>query len=85
MAQSDCSTRRYRIKRMLNPESVVFIGGSNLVPAIDYAHSKGYRGRIHVINPFHNEIAGIACLKSADQLPEIPDLGFVSVSERICH
>ncbi len=64
---------------MLNPESVVFIGGSNLVPAIDYTRSKGYQGRIHVVNPYHDEIAGITCLKAVDQLPEIPDLGFVSV------
>lgn len=49
------------------------------MPAIDYTRSKCYQGRIHVINPFHDEIAGIACLKSPDQLPEIPDLGFVSV------
>ncbi len=79
MSVSNALSKPQRIKQMLNPESVVFIGGSNLVPAIDYTRSKGYQGSIHVINPYHDEIAGIACLKAVDQLPEIPDLGFVSV------
>jgi len=79
MSDNSSLTKSQRIKRMLNPESVVFVGGSNLVPAIDYTRGKGYQGRIHVVNPFHDEIAEIACLKSVDQLTEIPDLGFVSV------
>lgn len=68
-----------RLKRMLKPASAVMIGGSNLVPAIAYTRDMGYKGRLYVINPYHDEIAGIPCLNSVDELPEVPELAFVSV------
>ncbi len=71
--------RSERIKQMLNPNSVVMIGGSNLKSAIAFTRTKRYRGRIYVINPFHDEIAGIRCLKSVSELSEVPELAFVSV------
>ena len=50
---------------MLSPASAVFVGGSNLEPAIANTRAKGFAGDIRVINPFRDEIAGIACLSSA--------------------
>ena len=55
--------REQRIKRMLNPRSAVFIGGSNIVPAIHFTRDKGYQGQFYVVNPYHEELAGIECLK----------------------
>ena len=68
-----------RIKRMLNPQSVVFVGGSNLLPAVAFTQGKGYQGQIYIINPYHDEIAGFKCYKTVSQLPQTPDLAFVSV------
>ncbi len=78
-------TRSERLKRMLNPASAVFVGGSNLAPAIANTKAKGFAGRIYVVNPFRDEIAGIACHESVRELPEAPDLAFLAVpKEAVC-
>ena len=57
-----------RLKRMLNPRSAVFIGGSALVPAIDYCRTNRFQGKIYVVNPFKAELAGIPCHASLADL-----------------
>jgi acyl-CoA synthetase (NDP forming) len=71
--------RRARLHRALAPRSLVYLGGAALVPAIAYARKLGFAGRIDVINPSREEIAGIACVRSAAELPAPPDLAFVAV------
>ncbi|MET2832992.1 CoA-binding protein, partial [Mesorhizobium shangrilense] len=71
--------RRGRLKRLLAPQSAVFIGGASMVPAIDYCRARGFRGPIHVVNPRRSELAGIRCVPSVAGLPEIPDVAFIAV------
>lgn len=68
-----------RIRRMLQPSAVVFVGGSNLVAAIENTQKKGFAGRVYVVNPKHATICGIPCHPRVADLPEVPDLAFVAV------
>lgn len=68
-----------RLRRMLTPQSAVFIGGPFITTAIEYCRARGFQGRIHVVNPRRTEIAGIACVPNVASLPEIPDVAYVAV------
>ncbi|MES0213722.1 acetate--CoA ligase family protein [Mesorhizobium sp. M0028] len=71
--------RRERLKRMLAPQSAVFIGGASMVPAIGYCRARGFRGPVHVVNPRRSELAGIRCVSNVASLPEIPGVAFLAV------
>ena len=72
-------TRYLRLSRMLNPRSIVFVGGSALEPAIEYARQIGYPGDCFVINPRRDQVHGIECLRSAGELKKPADVAFVAV------
>ncbi|WP_210161219.1 acetate--CoA ligase family protein, partial [Mesorhizobium amorphae] len=71
--------RRERIKRMLAPQSAVFIGGASMIPAIDNCRARGFRGSIYVVNPRRSELAGIPCVPNVASLPEVPEVAFLAV------
>lgn len=73
------NTRFLRLTRILNPRSIVFVGGAALEPAIAYTRKLGFSGQCHVINPSRKQLAGIACVRSAAELKPVPDLAFVAV------
>ncbi|MER9597286.1 acetate--CoA ligase family protein [Mesorhizobium sp. M0244] len=50
-----------------------------MVTAIEYCRSRGFQGRIHVVNPRRTEIANIRCVPNVASLPEIPDVAYVAV------
>ncbi|RWN48080.1 MAG: CoA-binding protein, partial [Mesorhizobium sp.] len=54
-------------------------GGSNLTTSIEYARKIGFSGRVYVVNPWRDVIAGIKCHAAVADLPEVPDLAFVAV------
>lgn len=70
-------SRTERLKRMLNPRSAVFVGGTVIVEAVDYCRDMGFAGPIHVVNPFHGELAGLPCHESVADLPEVPDIAYI--------
>jgi acyl-CoA synthetase (NDP forming) len=72
--------RRENLKRLLNPQSAVFIGGGGLLSvAIETTRSVGFRGDIWVVNPKGGEIAGLRCSTSLSELPGKPDAAFLAV------
>lgn len=75
---SDIS-RYLRLSRMLNPRSIVFVGGAALEPAIAYTRRLGFTGDCHVINPSREKLCDITCVRSASELPEPVDLAFIAV------
>ncbi|MER8961744.1 acetate--CoA ligase family protein [Mesorhizobium sp. M0701] len=77
--QAGPNSRSERLKRMLTPRSAVFLGGAAMIPAIEYCRARGFRGRIHVVNPRRSELAGIPCLPSVASLPDAPDMAYVAV------
>ncbi len=72
--------RRANLKRLLRPRQIAFVGGRHLENCIALARRAGYGGKIHVVNPTREEIAGIPCVPSLDALPRAPDAAFVALS-----
>ncbi|NGO54681.1 acetate--CoA ligase family protein [Allomesorhizobium camelthorni] len=71
--------RRARLKRMLAPQSAVFIGGASLIPAIENCRARGFQGRIYVVNPRRSDLAGISCVPDIASLPDVPEVAFIAV------
>jgi acyl-CoA synthetase (NDP forming) len=72
-------TRHENLKRLLNPRSVVFIGGRGLSVAIEAARSVGFRGDRWVVNPKGGKIAGLHCHASLSELPGKPEAAYLAV------
>lgn len=74
------AVRRANLKRLLNAESLVFIGGSAMRGGVRYCQEIGFGGQVWVVNPNYEDIAGIKCLPSLEDLPATPDAAFIALS-----
>ena len=72
-------SRRENLKRLLNPESVVFVGGLGLSVAIDTIRTTHYKGDVWVVNPKYDKIADLETFPSLAELPGTPDAAFLAV------
>ena len=74
----------YRLHHLLSPRSVAIIGaspnehsvGRHIIANI---RAGGFAGPIHVVNPHHSEIEGVATVSSLEALAETPDIAVVAV------
>ncbi|MDJ1006194.1 MAG: acetate--CoA ligase family protein [Paracoccaceae bacterium] len=64
---------------LFRPRSVVFVGGSNLKPALKYHRELGFAGDTWVVNPKYPELFGVPCVARVEDLPRPPDLAFVAI------
>jgi acetate---CoA ligase (ADP-forming) len=67
------------LTRFLSPKSIAFIGGHECEVAIERTRALGFTGRIWAVHPKREQLAGIACLKSAEEIDGSPDAAFVAV------
>lgn len=65
--------------RLLSPKSAAFIGGGEAARAIEETISLGFEGDIWPVNPFKDTLAGVACFKHLEDLPEVPDVAFLAI------
>ena len=75
-------------KQLLQPESIVVIGGSNNVhkpggAVVRNILSGGYQGTLRVVNPKEDEVQGIKAFHDAKQLPQT-DLAVLVVAAKYC-
>ncbi|MCR4958576.1 MAG: acetate--CoA ligase family protein [Prevotella sp.] len=75
-------------KQLLEPESIVVIGGSNNVhkpggAVVRNLMSGGYSGVLRVVNPKEDEVQGIKAFHDARELPPT-DLAILVVAARFC-
>ncbi|MGI9352975.1 MAG: acetate--CoA ligase family protein [Rhizobiaceae bacterium] len=68
------------LSRLLNPQSIVYVGGSQIAGPIRAARRAGYGGEMLVLNPVRDDIEGIACTKSVSELPITPDAAVIGLS-----
>ena len=75
-------------RQLLEPESIVVIGGSNNVhkpggAVVRNLMSGGYEGVLRVVNPKEDEVQGIKAFHDAHELPPT-DLAILVVAARFC-
>ncbi|MFM7083873.1 MAG: bifunctional acetate--CoA ligase family protein/GNAT family N-acetyltransferase [Hyphomicrobium sp.] len=68
---------------LLTPNSVVFIGASPTQGSVGYIIARNllrakFQGKISFINPKHEMVEGVACIKSISDLKEVPDLAVIA-------
>jgi acetyltransferase len=83
-ATQDVSMSTYRLDRLVSPRSLAVIGASpneNSVGRHIIANivAGGFAGPMHVVNPHHREIEGVATVSSLAALTEVPDIAIVAV------
>ncbi len=75
-------------QQLINPKSIVVIGGSNdvtkpggkvLKNLIDHK----FQGQIYVTNPKETEVQGIRCYQDPSQLPDV-DLAILAIAAKYC-
>jgi len=67
------------LTRFLSPRSIAFIGGSECAVAINRTRALGFTGKIWAVHPRRDELGGIACIRSVEEIDGKPDAAFVAV------
>ena len=68
-----------KLRRLLAPRHLAVIGGEAARIVVEQCLAVGFKGEIWPVNPRRAEIAGIPCVPSLEDLPEVPDAAFVGV------
>jgi acyl-CoA synthetase (NDP forming) len=71
---------RERLRRLLRPRSVAFVGGSVAPLALAECEAAGFDGAVYAVHPTRDEVAGRRPYRSVDELPAAPDAAFVAVN-----
>ncbi|WP_035075716.1 acetate--CoA ligase family protein [Maridesulfovibrio zosterae] len=72
------------LKRLLSPQSIAIIGGSDDIRKpggrlLSNILERGYEGRVMVVNPKSDSVQGVPAYKSIADMPEIPDLAYLAI------
>ena len=73
-------------KQLVNPQSIVVVGASNDTAKPGGAILRniiegGFKGQLHVVNPKEEEIQGIKCSKTVNELPQV-DLAVIAIAAK---
>ncbi|MGI9222286.1 MAG: acetate--CoA ligase family protein [Woeseiaceae bacterium] len=67
-----------RLRRLLQPKTVAVFGGDSAVAVAQQCQAIEFAGELWAVNPGRDEIAGIPCVATIDDLPGVPDASFVA-------
>lgn len=67
------------LTRFLSPQSIAFVGGSECAVAINRTRALGFTGKIWAVHPKRDELGGIPCIRSIEEIDGKPDAAFVAV------
>ncbi|PKP02292.1 MAG: CoA ligase [Bacteroidetes bacterium HGW-Bacteroidetes-9] len=75
-------------QQLINPKSIVVIGGSNDVTkpggkVLKNLIDNGFNGKLYVTNPKETEIQGIKCFQTLHELPDC-DLAILAIAAKYC-
>ncbi len=75
-------------KELLQPKSIVVVGGSADTgkpggSVIKNLIAQGYKGKLYVVNPKAEEVQGVKCHASVDMLPDV-DLAMLAIPAAAC-
>ncbi len=71
---------RSQLHRLLDPRSLVVIGGRPAEVAVEQCRAIGYAGDIWPVHPTREQVGGVPCFADLSQLPGVPDAVFVAVN-----
>ena len=66
------------LDRLLRPRTVAVFGGDSAAKVIRQCLGIGFDGELWAVNPKRDEIEGIPCVATLDELPDVPDCSFVA-------
>jgi acetyltransferase len=74
--------------QLINPASIVIVGGSNDITkpggkVLKNLIDNHFSGKLFVVNPKEDEIQGIKCHKSVDELPKC-DMAILAIAAKYC-
>ncbi|MDR1381692.1 MAG: acetate--CoA ligase family protein [Tannerella sp.] len=75
-------------RELINPESIVVVGGSNKTSkpggnCIRNLAGGNYRGRLYAVNPGETEVQGLKCYANVSDIPQT-DLAIISIPAAAC-
>ncbi len=71
-----------RLDRLLRPRSVAVVGGRPAALAIEQCRRLGFDGELWAVHPSRDQVAGVSCVPTVDDLPGVPDAVLVAVNRR---
>ncbi|MHC6227451.1 acetate--CoA ligase family protein [Pseudomonas sp. X10] len=75
--------QRDNLKRMLAPRHLAFVGGRSMARALKRCAEGGYQGPMWLVNPQHDSLEGIPCVRSVAELPCAPDAVFIATNREL--
>ncbi|TWC23667.1 MULTISPECIES: acetate--CoA ligase family protein [unclassified Pseudomonas] len=76
-------TIRDNLKRMLAPRHLAFIGGRSMARALKRCAEGGYLGEMWLVNPQHDSLEGVPCVRRIAELPCGPDAVFIATNREL--
>ncbi len=70
---------RTNFQRLLRPRHIAFIGGRDATIAINEARRRGFQGQMWAVNSRRQELAGLPCFASINDLPHPPDAVYLAI------
>ena len=76
-------TIRDNLKRLLAPRHVAFVGGRSMARALKRCADGGYAGQMWLVNPQHDELESVPCVRQVSDLPCGPDAVFIATNREL--
>lgn len=67
------------LSQLINPQSIVFVGGNECAIAITRTREFGFTGKIWAVHPKREDLGGIKTVKSVDDIEGPIDAAFIAV------
>jgi acyl-CoA synthetase (NDP forming) len=74
---------RDNLKRLLAPRHLAFVGGRSMARALKRCAEGGYQGQMWLVNPQHDNLEGVPCVRSVAELPCGPDAVFIATNREL--
>ncbi|PJY94483.1 acetate--CoA ligase family protein [Pseudomonas donghuensis] len=74
---------RDNLKRLLAPRHLAFVGGRSMARALKRCAEGGYQGQMWLVNPQHDSLDGVPCVRSVAELPCAPDAVFIATNREL--
>ena len=74
---------RDNLKRLLAPRHLAFVGGRSMARALKRCADGGFTGPMWLVNPQHDSLDGIPCVRRVTDLPCGPDAVFIATNREL--